>query len=84
MAKRKDPKRYAMLVIGIVLIVVSAFVLADANKKQDRCDSLGGKIVQVFDAETEQDCGKIWIYKALAYIGIALGVALTTIGFLRI
>ncbi len=88
MAKRKqsskDYSKYALMIIGLVLIVVSVFVLVDAGKKEARCESIGGKIIQIFDTETLQSCDNIWIFKLIAYIGIALGVALSIIGYLRI
>jgi ABC-type anion transport system duplicated permease subunit len=85
MAKTKkiEWKNYILLGAGILLIIVSAFVLAQANAKQAKCESLSGKIVQFLDSDTSKSCANVKTTFFLAYAGIAIGVGLVVAHFVR-
>jgi hypothetical protein len=76
-------KKYNLLIIGLILLIASAFLLADSSSKQAKCESIGGKIVQVFDYEKQESCENLKTIMFFAYAGLALGVALIIIQFVR-
>jgi len=76
-------KRYALLMIGLAILLVSAMVLAEANEKQARCESVTGKVVQLFDPDLEDECDMVKPMSFFAYIGIAVGIALMIINFVN-
>lgn len=67
---------YKLLIIGIIIVVAAAFLLAEANSRQAACQSIGGQIVQIFDADKKAGCENITLMQFAAYAGIAIGVAL--------
>ena len=76
-------QKYVLLAVGIVLIISSAFLLADANSKQAKCDSISGQIVQFLDSAKEQSCSQVKTMQFLSYAGLAIGVGLIVAHFVR-
>jgi uncharacterized protein (UPF0333 family) len=76
-------KKYVLLIVGIVLILSSAFLLADANSKQAKCESISGQIVQFLDSAKEQSCSQVKTMQFLSYAGLAIGVSLIVAHFVR-
>ncbi len=76
-------KEYTLLAAGFIILIAAAFTLAEANERQSRCESLTGKVVQMFHKETSRDCGQVKTLHFLSYTGIALGIALMIINFVK-
>ena len=72
-----------LLIIGIIVILASAFLLAEANSKKAECESIGGQIVKIFDVDKKESCENISIMQFFAYAGIAIGISLSIINFVR-
>jgi hypothetical protein len=69
-------QKYIMLAAGIIIIIASAFLLAEANARQAGCESISGKIVRLLDVEKEKSCANVKTMQSLSYAGLAVGVAL--------
>lgn len=78
-----DWKKHILLIIGVFLIIASAFLLAWANSKQAACESLGGQIVRFLDAEKQAGCNNLKIWLGVAYAGLAIGVTASITNFVR-
>lgn len=76
-------RRYRLLLIGLLLLLASSFCLAQISIKQSQCDSVTGKIVQVFDLERRDSCSNLVYFRFAAYASIALGIALIVVQFVR-
>ncbi|MBW2963834.1 hypothetical protein KY363_00085 [Candidatus Woesearchaeota archaeon] len=76
-------RQYRLLAIGIVLLLASSFLLAQVSIKQSQCESVTGKIVQLFDLERRDSCSNLVYLKFAAYAGIGIGIALVVVQFVR-
>jgi|GEM_PF-2921317 len=75
--------QYKLLVIGIIFILAGAFLLAEANSKLARCESIGGTIVQLFDVDTKESCSQVKVMQFFSYSAIAIGIALSISNFVK-
>ncbi|MBU2560732.1 MAG: hypothetical protein KKD17_00390 [Nanoarchaeota archaeon] len=78
-----DWKDHKLLIIGLIVVVAAAFLLAEANTRQAACQSIGGQIVQIFDASKKGGCENVMLMQFFAYAGIAIGVALMVANFVK-
>ncbi len=76
-------KKNKVMAIAILVILGSLFLLVHANSKSADCESLGGKLLQVFDNDTRQGCAQVLTMQVISFAGIAIGVAFLIIGFVR-
>ena len=76
-------KKNRLLIIGVLLIVASAFRLAEADSKKAECESIGGQIIKIFDEDKRAICENVKITQVFAYAGIAIGIALSVANFVR-
>jgi hypothetical protein len=72
-----------LLIIGIIVIIASSFLLVEANSKQDECESLKGQIIKIFDEDKQAICENVKLTQIFAYAGIAIGIALVVINFVK-
>jgi hypothetical protein len=75
--------RYKAFIIGIIIIIAASFLLAEAHSKKLECESVTGKIVQLLDLEKQQGCARLSTLFFIAYGGIAIGIALLIVQFVR-
>ncbi|MFH1669294.1 MAG: hypothetical protein ABIA62_05175 [Candidatus Woesearchaeota archaeon] len=69
--------------IAILVIIGSVFLLVHANSKSADCESLGGKLIQVFDSVSRQGCAQVLTMQVISFAGLAIGIAFLIIGFVR-
>ncbi|NQU78319.1 hypothetical protein HQ545_00975 [Candidatus Woesearchaeota archaeon] len=75
-------KNKYILILGIIIIIISTYALVQTNEKKSDCESIAGQVLQFLDQDTNKDCESLNIWFFLSYLGLALGVALTVIGFI--
>jgi hypothetical protein len=78
-----DLKKNKLLIIGIILVLASSFLLAQASSLQAECESFTGKIVQIFDSAKQESCKDVKILQFFGYAGLAISIALLITGFVR-
>ena len=78
-----DLKKHRLLMIGIILVLVSAFLLVQANSLQAECGSIAGRIVQIFDPAKQERCEDVRMLQFFGYAGVAIGIALSVAYFVR-
>lgn len=76
-------KGHWMMALGILLILISAFVIAEANARHAECESVPGKIIQFIDSGSRENCSAVPIIQTAGYVGFALGIAFFIINFIR-
>jgi len=76
-------KKHILLFVGIFLIIASAVILAQATSNQASCESIGGQIVRFIDAAKDARCANVKIWLGISYAGLAIGLALSIINFVR-
>lgn len=82
-ASMQEFAKYKLLILGIVMILASSFLMAYADSRQADCESIGGEILKIFDAETRENCSEVRTITFLAYAGLAIGIALAASNFVK-
>ncbi|MFC1742312.1 hypothetical protein ACFL3V_07290 [Nanoarchaeota archaeon] len=76
-------KAHKFVVIGLLIIIVGAFILAEANSKYSACESIPGKIIQLLDKDQQSSCKLAHGLAYLSYVLIGIGVMMAVTGIIR-